>query len=78
MSEYTSRQYVFMFGLNGEDIITDLCVCVPRGRESYLTIADVVSAFSRVEISCESSNVVEDRTVSEVATQILTVFGEQL
>ena len=67
---------LYFYGLNGEDIITDLCVC--RGRESYLTIADVVSTFSRVEISCESSNVVEDRTVSEVATQILTVFGEQL
>ena len=54
------------------------CVCgVCRGRESYMTVAEVSFSDNRTEIKCEAHNTVEDEPMIGDASLSLTLRGKQ-
>ena len=54
----------------------DYSLCVYSDKESYLTVAEVDTALSRMEVICNSSNVVEEKSEFKLVSATVTAFGE--
>ena len=53
-------------------------MCVHRGRESYLTIAEVDFAMNGYIVLCQSTNIVEGEEKSKEESVTLKVLGKHL